>query len=69
MPGILWEDYQCDGFATLTQKKEMKFFKEKLDKALNTPEAISARKADKIPSQEWRKNIKAIKTYEVEIEK
>ena len=31
-PGILWEDLQCDGFATVTQKAEMRLFKKKLEK-------------------------------------
>ena len=37
-PGILWQDYLCDGYATSTQKKEIAFFAEKLTEALNTPE-------------------------------
>lgn len=31
-PGILWEDLQCDGFVTVTQKAEMRLFKNNLDK-------------------------------------
>jgi len=56
IPGILWEDYQCAGFVTNTQKREMKFFMEKLRKALDTPEAIKARTIapSSRPSQEWR---------------
>lgn len=38
IPGVLWEDYLCDGYVTAMQQKEMKFFKQKLDEALNTPE-------------------------------
>jgi hypothetical protein len=29
-PGVLWEDYQCDGFVTETQKRELKLFREQL---------------------------------------
>ena len=38
IPGVLWEDYLCDGYVTSMQQKEMKFFREKLAEALNTPE-------------------------------
>ncbi len=31
-PGVLWEDYQCDGFVTETQKRELKLFREHLNK-------------------------------------
>ena len=45
VPGILWQDYLCDGYATATQRKEIAFFTEKLTEALNTPEG-----------QAWAKN-------------
>ena len=45
VPGILWQDYLCDGYATSTQRKEIAFFTEKLIEALNTPEG-----------QAWAKN-------------
>lgn len=65
-PGLLWEDYQCDGFATATQKREMRFFKEKLEKAISTPEALRARSENiQEPSQEWRNGVKAIRCYDV----
>ncbi|MBQ7319814.1 MAG: hypothetical protein IJW97_06550 [Clostridia bacterium] len=38
VPGILWQDYLCDGYATSTQRKEIAFYTEKLTEALNTPE-------------------------------
>lgn len=38
IPGVLWEDYLCDGYVTSMQIKEMKFFSQKLQEALNTPE-------------------------------
>lgn len=38
IPGVLWEDYLCDGYVTTMQQKEMKFFMKKLQEALNTPE-------------------------------
>lgn len=38
VPGILWQDFECNGFVTETQIKEMKFFKAKLDQMLSDPE-------------------------------
>ncbi len=38
IPGVLWEDYLCDGYVTAMQQKEMKFFHQKLMEALDTPE-------------------------------
>ncbi len=38
IPGVLWEDYLCDGYVTSMQIKEMKFFRQKLQEALDTPE-------------------------------
>jgi hypothetical protein len=29
-PGVLWEDYNCDGFVTETQKHELQLFRERL---------------------------------------
>jgi hypothetical protein len=56
IPGVLWEDYQCAGFVTSTQKREMKFFQEKFRKALDAPNAVKVRTVDSQsrPSQEWR---------------
>jgi hypothetical protein len=57
-PGILWDDYECDAFVTETQKREMRFFEEKLTRALSTPAAKKARAAGiRRPSQEWRNNV------------
>ena len=38
IPGILWEDYLCDGFVTETQQLEMKFFSKKIAEAMALPE-------------------------------
>ena len=38
VPGILWQDYLCDGYATQTQRKEIAFFTKKLQEALDSPE-------------------------------
>ncbi len=39
IPGVLWEDYLCDGYVTETQQKEMKFFSSKIAEMMQTPEA------------------------------
>ncbi|MEN6415228.1 MAG: beta-galactosidase [Armatimonadota bacterium] len=33
-PGIIWSDYLCDGFATQTQKQELKLLKDNFDKMI-----------------------------------
>jgi len=64
IPGILWEDYQCDGFATETQKREMRIFRERLEAALSSPEASRARAAGvREPNREWRKGTRAMWSY------
>lgn len=45
VPGILWQDYLCDGYATATQRKEIAFYTQKLIEAMDTPEG-----------KEWAKN-------------
>ncbi|MBR3844325.1 MAG: hypothetical protein IKM39_02330, partial [Clostridia bacterium] len=39
IPGVLWEDYLCDGFVTETQQKEMKFYSQKIAEMMETEEA------------------------------
>ncbi|MBO4769498.1 MAG: hypothetical protein J5563_01805, partial [Clostridia bacterium] len=46
VPGILWQDFQCNGFATETQIKEMKFFKAKIDEMLSDPEVKALTRTD-----------------------
>ena len=45
VPGLLAQDYLCDGYMTSTQYREIQFFTEKLQEAINTPEG-----------QAWSKN-------------
>ena len=47
VPGILWQDFECNGFATETQIKEMKFFKQKIDEMLSDPEVKEMTKTDR----------------------
>lgn len=63
-PGILWQDYECDGFATETQKREMIFFKQKLDAALNKPDVVKSRRANPIkPAWKSSGKVKSKKSY------
>lgn len=39
IPGVLWEDYLCDGYVTETQQKEMKFYSSKIAEMMQTEEA------------------------------
>lgn len=64
VPGILWEDYQCDGFATETQKREMRIFKRELEKTLNSPEARQQRQRADPPDDTWRKGTRGLRSYE-----
>ncbi len=66
VPGILWEDYQCDGFATETQKREMHLFRRKLEAALTTPEAMRLRAAEvTAPSPQWRSGARGVRSYTI----
>lgn len=38
-PGVLWEDIQCDGVVTETQKREVRLFRDALDAALERASA------------------------------
>lgn len=53
IPGVLWEDIMCDGVVMETQKRELKFYRAKLDQALGRLPA-AARKYTP-PPQGWRK--------------
>ena len=50
IPGILWEDYLCDGFATETQQKEMKFYSKKIAEAMQTE---AAKKWSEEDREDW----------------
>ena len=45
VPGILWQDYLCDGYATSTQRKEIAFFSAKLAEAMESEEAMAWRQS------------------------
>lgn len=59
VPGILWQDYLCDGMATSTQYKEIKFYKEKIEEMLATEEGTAwAENFEKL-DQSWRDEVGA----------
>jgi hypothetical protein len=39
IPGVLWEDYLCDGYVTETQQKEMKFYSQKIRQMMQSEQA------------------------------
>jgi Beta-galactosidase len=64
IPGILWEDYQCDGYVTETQKQELQFYQQKLNEALAKNPLLS--KDYPVPSQDWKKASHATRSYNLE---
>ena len=64
VPGITWEDLECDGVVFETQRKEMKLFKNRLETSMNTPENITLRKTDiKMPEYDFRSKSKAKNSF------
>ncbi len=64
IPGILWQDFQCDGYVTETQIREMQFFQQKLHQALDTTQGKQRlQQSVQHPSQAWRKGTRAMHSY------
>ncbi len=63
IPGVLWEDYLCDGYVTSMQQKEMKFFSQKLKEALDTPEGKAWAEAETVNQKEVVKNSLGVNSY------
>lgn len=63
VPGILWQDFECNGFVTETQIKEMKFFREKLLETLSDPKVAAMRKTDR---ENFSENVTGKNTYDPE---
>lgn len=64
IPGILWEDYLCDGFTTETQIKEMKFYSEKIAESMKSPEAVTWANAETTDAKAAVSNSKGVYSYE-----
>jgi Beta-galactosidase len=67
IPGVLWEDFECDGYVTETQKQELRFYQKKIDEAL-AQNSKSMPQSD-VPSQEWKKRSHAMRSYDFDISK
>lgn len=67
IPGVIWEDLQCDGFTTETQQREMLFFKQKMAEYLATHEGKkAATQGVKEPDRSWLKKVTPKNSYKVE---
>ena len=66
IPGLLWEDLECDGFVTETQERELIFYKGKMEEYLSSPEGIKAStKNVKSPDNSWLKKTKPKMSYQL----
>lgn len=63
VPGILWQDYLCDGMATSTQFKEMQFYKQKIDEMLATDQGKAWAKNFEQPDQSWKDEVPGAWSY------
>lgn len=67
IPGITWEDLQCDGFVTETQEREMLFFKQRLQEFLRSPAGVKA-STDNVcaPDRSWLKKTTPRASYKLQ---
>lgn len=63
VPGILWQDYLCDGMATSTQFKELKFYKQKIDEMLATEQGKAWATNFTQPDQSWKDEVPGAWSY------
>ncbi len=66
VPAVLWQDYECDGFVSETQLKEMTLFREKLELALQSPAIASELARRPPPKDAWRKKTSAKRSYDID---
>lgn len=65
IPGVLWEDLQCDGFVTETQRREMRLFAQHLRAAANRPDALRQRTSGvREPDSAWRAGSAVKRSYQ-----
>ncbi|MBI4580784.1 MAG: beta-galactosidase, partial [Planctomycetes bacterium] len=65
VPGILWEDHQCDGFATETQKRELRLFKQHWRQALADWTTVTEAATASEPASDWRRAARALPSYHI----
>jgi hypothetical protein len=64
IPGLLWSDYNCDGFVTETQERELRFYRDKLETFLASPAGIRmTTRGVRAPDNSWMKKTKPRKSY------
>ena len=63
IPGVMWQDYYCDGFITSTQYKELQFYTTKIREMLATEKGREWAANFDAPSRAFEKDVKAIWSY------
>ena len=63
IPGVMWQDYHCDGYITSTQYKELKFYTQKIQEMLQTKEGKEWATNFEAPDRSFEKDVKAIWSY------
>ena len=63
IPGVLWQDYLCDGYVTETQYRELCFFRDKLELWLKTAEGQELVRTPP-PDDSFRAGTKALWSYD-----
>lgn len=63
IPGILWQDYLCDGYVTQTQYRELCFFRDKLEAWLATEEGKRFSKTPSPASDAFRARSRGLWSY------
>lgn len=63
IPGVMWQDYHCDGYVTSTQYKELKFYTQKIQEMLSTDEGKKWATDFEAPERTFEEDTKAIWSY------
>ena len=63
IPGVMWQDYHCDGYITSTQYKELKFYTQKIQEMLSTKEGQEWATNFEAPERTFEDNVQAIWSY------
>lgn len=63
IPGVMWQDYYCDGFITSTQYKELKFYTQKIQEMLSTEAGKEWATNFETSERTFEKDVKEIWSY------
>lgn len=67
IPGLLWEDLQCDGFTTETQERELLIYKRAMQAYLASPAGRKAATTGlRIPDRSWLKRVTPKQSYRLD---